>query len=135
RNSMRYDVFGMCNPLYDIQAEVEEAILAELDVQKGGMFLIDAEQQKRMVARIYDHIVNAESGGSGANTMIGLSLLGGKACYAGKIGSDEHGTLYADGLRAKNVTVSVKSGDGTTGICLVLITPDAERTLCTFLGI
>ncbi len=132
---MRYDVFGMCNPLYDIQAEVNESILEELDVQKGGMFLIDAEQQKRMVTRIYDHIVNAESGGSGANTMIGLSLLGGKACYAGKIGNDEHGTLYADSLRAKDVAVSVKSGDGTTGICLVLITPDAERTLCTFLGI
>lgn len=132
---MRYDVFGMCNPLYDIQAEVPESVLDELEVQKGGMFLIDAEQQKRMVARIYDHIVNAESGGSGANTMIGLSLLGGKGCYAGKIGNDEHGTLYADSLRAKDVAVSVKSGEGTTGICLVLITPDTERTLCTFLGI
>ncbi|HLJ54710.1 MAG TPA: adenosine kinase [Chthonomonadaceae bacterium] len=132
---MRYDVFGMCNPLYDIQAEVPESVLAELDVQKGGMFLIDADQQKRMVSRIYDHIVNAESGGSGANTMIGLSLLGGRACYAGKIGNDEHGALYSESLRAKDVAVSVKSGDGTTGICLVLITPDTERTLCTYLGI
>ncbi len=132
---MRYDVFGMCNPLYDIQAEISESVLQELDVQKGGMFLIDAEQQQRMVSRIYDHIVNAESGGSGANTMIGLSLLGGKACYAGKIGNDEHGTLYSESLRAKDVAVSVKAGDGTTGICLVLITPDAERTLCTYLGI
>jgi sugar/nucleoside kinase (ribokinase family) len=132
---MRYDVFGMCNPLYDIQAEVQESVLAELDVQKGGMFLIDAEQQKRMVARIYDHIVNAESGGSGANTMIGLSQLGGKACYAGKIGNDEHGSLYSESLRARDVAVSVKSGDGATGICLVLITPDAERTLCTYLGV
>lgn len=132
---MPYDVFGMCNPLYDIQAEVQESLLAELGVQKGGMFLIDAEQQKRMVTRIYDHIVNAESGGSGANTMIGLSLLGGAACYAGKIGTDEHGTLYADSLRARDVTVSVSAGDGTTGICLVLLTPDAERTLCTYLGI
>ena len=132
---MRYDVFGMCNPLYDIQAEVQETVLAELAVQKGGMFLIDADQQKRMVARIYDHIVNAESGGSGANTMIGLSLLGGTACYAGKIGNDEHGALYTESLRAKDVAVSVRSGDGSTGICLVLITPDSERTLCTFLGI
>jgi len=132
---MGYDVFGMCNPLYDIQAEVPDSLIAELDVTKGGMFLIDADQQKRMVARIYDHIVNAESGGSGANTMIGLSQLGGTACYAGKIGNDEHGTLYADSLRARNVTVSVKAGDGTTGICLVLISPDAERTLCTYLGI
>src|SRR5438045_651705 len=126
---MGYDVFGMCNPLYDIQAEVPDTLIAELDVTKGGMFLIDAEQQKRMVARIYDHIVNAESGGSGANTMIGISQLGGTACYAGKIGNDEHGMLYSESLRARNVTVSVKAGDGTTGICLVLISPDAERTL------
>jgi sugar/nucleoside kinase (ribokinase family) len=132
---MQYDVFGMCNPLYDIQAEVQETVLAELGVQKGGMFLIDAEQQQRMVARIFDQIVNAESGGSGANTMIGLSQLGGRGCYAGKIGDDEHGALYAESLRARNVTVSVRSGKGTTGICLVLITPDAERTLCTYLGI
>jgi sugar/nucleoside kinase (ribokinase family) len=132
---MSYDVFGMCNPLYDIQAEISEVLLRELNVQKGGMFLIDADTQKAMVARIYEHIVNAESGGSGANTMIGLSLLGGKACYAGKIGNDEHGTLYAQSLRDKQVEVSVKSGEGTTGICVVLVTPDAERTLCTYLGI
>src|SRR5437868_2433632 len=127
--SMQFDVFGMCNPLYDIQAEVPDAVLDDLDVQKGGMFLIDHDQQTRMVSRVYDHIVNAESGGSGANTMIGLSLLGGKACYAGKIGSDEHGTLYSDSLSAKNVKVSVRKANGVTGICLVLITPDAERTL------
>ncbi len=133
--SMRYDVFGMCNPLYDIQAEIQDSVLTELGVAKGGMFLIDADQQKRMVARIYDHIVNAESGGSGANTMIALSLLGGRACYAGKIGNDEHGELYSASLRARDVAVSVKTGAGVTGICLVLITPDAERTLCTFLGI
>lgn len=132
---MGYDVFGMCNPLYDIQAEVSDSTLDELNVQKGGMFLIDHDQQQAMVAKVYGKIVNAESGGSGANTMIGLSMLGGKGCYAGKIGNDEHGALYADSLRAKNVAVSVRTGEGTTGMCLVLITPDAERTLCTYLGI
>jgi sugar/nucleoside kinase (ribokinase family) len=132
---MSYDVFGMCNPLYDIQAEVSESLLQEIGMQKGGMFLIDETQQKELVAKIYSHIVNAESGGSGANTMIGISQLGGKACYAGKIGNDEHGALYADSLRAKRVDVSVAAGEGTTGICVVLVTPDAERTLCTFLGI
>lgn len=132
---MNFDVFGMCNPLYDIQAEISESLLNELGVQKGGMFLIDEEQQQTLVARIYSHIVNAESGGSGANTMIGLALLGGKACYTGKLGRDEHGSLYADKLREKSVTVCTTAGEGTTGICVVLITPDAERTLCTFLGI
>lgn len=132
---MSYDVFGMCNPLYDIQAEIPESLLHDLGLQKGGMFLIDEDKQKALVAQVSRHIVNAESGGSGANTMIGLALLGGKACYTGKLGHDEHGTLYAEKLREKSVTVCTAAGEGTTGICVVLITPDAERTLCTFLGI
>ena len=132
---MSFDVFGMCNPLYDIQAEVPDTLLAELGVAKGGMFLIEEAQQKEMVARIYEHIVNAESGGSGANTMIGIAMLGGSACYTGKIGSDEHGSLYADKLKERGVQVNTAAGVGTTGICLVLVSPDAERTLCTFLGI
>ncbi|HLK59382.1 MAG TPA: adenosine kinase [Chthonomonadaceae bacterium] len=132
---MNYDVFGMCNPLYDIQAEIPESLLQTLGLQKGGMFLIDEEQQQALVAQVYSHIVNAESGGSGANTMIGIALLGGKACYTGKVGRDEHGTLYANKLREKAVTLCTEAGEGTTGICVVLITPDTERTLCTYLGI
>jgi len=132
---MSFDVFGMCNPLYDIQAEVPDTLLAELGVAKGGMFLIEEAQQKKMVARIYEHIVNAESGGSGANTMIGIAMLGGSACYTGKIGKDEHGDLYAGKLEEKGVKVNTAAGVGTTGICLVLVSPDAERTLCTYLGI
>jgi len=132
---MSYDVFAMCNPLYDIQAEVSDKLLGETGMEKGSMSLIDEEEQRTLVAKTYEYIVNSESGGSGANTMIGLALFGGKGCYAGKIGNDEHGTLYAAKLREKHVTVSVRAGEGTTGICVVLITPDAERTLCTFLGI
>jgi sugar/nucleoside kinase (ribokinase family) len=136
---MSYDVFGMCNPLYDITVEISDAILEEIGreigTQKGGMFLIDEEKQRALVAKTYEHIVDTASGGSGANTMTGLALLGGKACYAGKIGNDEHGTLYASKLRERQVTISVNRGEGTTGICVVMLTPDAERTMCTFLGI
>lgn len=130
-----YDVFGMCNALYDIQAEIPETLLSELGVEKGGMFLIEDAQQRALVSRIYDHIVNAEPGGSGANTAIGIAQLGGSACYTSKIGNDEHGALYAEGLRKQNVKVCAAAGEGTTGICVVLITPDTERTLCTYLGI
>ena len=132
---MAYDVFGMCNPLYDIQAELSDAQLDATGFKKGGMFLIEAEQQDALVGHITPYIVNAASGGSGANTMIGLAQLGGSACYAGKIGQDAHGELYTAKLQEKNVTVSVGRGEGTTGICVVLVTPDAERTLCTYLGI
>lgn len=131
---MHYDVFGMCNALYDLQAEVPEAALEELGFQKGGMFLIEEEQQRAVVARIYEHIVNAAPGGSGANTMIGLALLGSKACYTGKVGDDEHGVLYVNGLREKQVDYPVKPGIGETGISVILITPDAQRTMLTFLG-
>ncbi len=132
---MAYDVFTMCNPLYDIQAELSDAQLGETGFKKGGMFLIESEQQQALVGRITPYIVNSASGGSGANTSIGLAMLGGQACYAGKIGQDAHGNLYTDKLEEQNVAVSVGRGEGTTGICVVLVTPDAERTLCTFLGI
>ncbi len=131
---MAYDVFGMCNPLYDIQAEVPESALTELGYDKGGMYLIDAAQQSELVAKIVAHIVNTEAGGSGANTMIGVAQLGGTACYTGKLGDDAHGTLYTDGLNAKKVQSLAAKGQGTTGISVILVTPDAQRTMFTFLG-
>ena len=132
---MAYDVFTMCNPLYDIQAEVTDGLLQEIGFQKGGMFLIGLDEQEALVGHITPYIVNATSGGSGANTSIGLAMLGAQACYAGKIGNDVHGALYTEKLQEKKVAVSVGQGEGTTGICVVLVTPDAERTLCTYLGI
>lgn len=132
---MAYHVFGMCNPLYDIQAEISDGLLSDLGYQKGGMFLIDGEQQNALISHIHTHIVNAAPGGSGANTMIGVAMLGGQACYAGKLGNDEHGSLYQEGLSRQQVRVSTAAGQGTTGISVILVTPDAERTMCTFLGI
>jgi sugar/nucleoside kinase (ribokinase family) len=132
---MTYDVFGMCNPLFDIQAEISDELLAELPYVKGSMSLIDEAHQGSLISRIYEHVVNTEPGGSGANTMIGLSQLGGSACYAGRVGDDEHGKLYLEGLQRRRVALGVAPGTGTTGISVILITPDAQRTLCTFLGV
>lgn len=131
---MRYDVFGMCNALYDIQAEVTEDVFDELGIQKGGMFLIEEEAQRQIVSRIYTHIVNTESGGSGANTMIGVALLGGRTCFTSRVGNDEHADLYREGLSSKGVDPKMGTGEGDTGISVILITPDAQRTMCTFLG-
>ncbi|GAB4452819.1 MAG: adenosine kinase [Armatimonadaceae bacterium] len=130
----RFDVFGMCNALFDIQAEVEDATLDELSLDKGGMMLLSHEEQRAIVPRIYDQIVNSEPGGSGANTMIGVALLGGKTCYTSRVGRDEHGREYRGGLETKGVKPNMGSGDGETGISLILITPDAQRTMCTYLG-
>ena len=132
---MSYDVFGMCNALYDIQAEIPEALLTELNLPKGSMTLIEEAQQRELVTKVYTHIVNSESGGSGANTMIGIAQLGGSASFTSRIGTDEHGTLYTEGLASKGVKSCMGQGEGLTGICMILLTPDAERTMCTFLGL
>lgn len=130
----RYDVFGMCNALFDIQAEVEDPILEELSLAKGGMMLLSHEEQRAIVPRVYDRIVNTEAGGSGANTMIGVALLGGKAVYTSRVGGDEHGTKYREGLEAQGVKPNLGTGEGETGVSLILISPDAQRTMCTYLG-
>jgi hypothetical protein len=131
---MAYDVFGMCNALFDIQAEVPDTTIAELGVEKGSMLLIDEEQQRRMVSAVYTHLVNTEPGGSGCNTMIGLAQLGGTACYTSRVANDEHGQLYREKMAELGVKPNLGVGEGETGICLVLVSPDAQRTLCTFLG-
>ena len=129
-----FDVFGSCNALFDIQAEVDDSVLSDLGIEKGSMNLIDHDQQRSIVPLVYDSIVNTEPGGSGANTMIGLALLGGKACFTSHVGEDEHGGLYRSGLLQRGVKPNLGSEPGNTGICLVLITPDAQRTMLTYLG-
>src|SRR5262249_50466553 len=129
-----FDVFGMCNALYDIQAEISDDLLTELGYVKGSMNLIEEDAQAQVISRVYTHIVNTESGGSGANTMLGIGLLGGTACYSSRVGNDEHGTLYRTKLAEKGIKPNLGVGAGATGICLVLITPDAQRTMLTFLG-
>src|SRR5471030_1438318 len=130
----KFDVFGMCNPLYDLQASVSDELIGQLGLEKGGMFLVDEARQKEIVPAIYSDLVLSAPGGSGANSMTGLSMLGGKACFAGRVGNDEHAHLYKNGLLHQGVESSLGHGEGTTGICLVLVTPDTQRTMCTFLG-
>ncbi|MDE2126640.1 MAG: adenosine kinase [Armatimonadetes bacterium] len=129
-----FDVFGMCNPLFDVQAEVSDALLADIGLQKGTMSLLEEAEGHTLLARVAEHIVNAEPGGSGANTMIGVAMLGGSACYTGKLADDERGRLYMQGMEDRGVTFAAPVGAGATGTCVVLLTPDAERTMGTFLG-
>jgi len=131
---MGFDVFGMCNALFDLQAEVDDSVLAELGLDKGAMMLLDEAQQQSIVPRIYTHIVNTEAGGSGANTMFGVALLGGTACYTSRVGTDEHAQMYRIGLAERGVKPNLGAGEGATGISLIFVTPDAQRTMCTYLG-
>lgn len=131
---MSYDVFSMCNALYDIQAEVHDEILRELSLEKGSMILLSEEQQAAIVPRVYTHIVHTEAGGSGANTAFGVALLGGTACYTSRVGDDEHANHYRAGLSERGVKPNLGTGNGATGVSLILVTPDAQRTMCTYLG-
>ncbi len=131
---MQYDVFGMCNALFDLQAEADYGMLDDLGLTPGGMHLLDAEQHAALVTRIRPHIVNEAAGGSGANTMMGIATLGGTACFTSRVGTDEFGPAYRQSLAEAGVKPNLAEGSGRTGLCVVLITPDQQRTMCTFLG-
>ncbi|MGQ9736911.1 MAG: adenosine kinase [Armatimonadota bacterium] len=131
---MAFDAFGMCNALVDLQVKVEGSLIERLGLQKGGMFLIDEQQRSILMEHLADRVVHSEAGGSGANTMIGVALLGGSACYTSKVANDEQGALYRSSLLDKGVKPNLAIGDGGTGVSFILLTPDAQRTMCTYLG-
>ena len=131
-----YDVYGVGHALLDIQYQVAPAFLAEYQIEKGVMTLVDEARQRNLTAAVGNDPVAAASGGSAANTLIGVARFGGRAYYACLTGRDAWGDFYQRDLEAAGVaTHSANRGEGKTGRCLVFITPDADRTLNTFLGI
>ena len=130
-----FDVCGIGHALVDIQYSVTPAKLEELGVDKGVMTLVDGETQRAIVAGLGATPVNRASGGSAANTMITVASFGGRAHYAFQVGNDEWGAFYRKDLEAASVgSRPSASQPGDTGQCLVLVTPDADRTMNTFLG-
>ncbi len=131
----KYDVYGVGNALVDIEYEVTAQQLQELGIEKGVMTLVDEPQQTRIVAGLGAHESNRGSGGSAANTIIAVSQLGGRSFYSGRVADDEMGRFYLSDLARAGVATGPESlASGITGKCLVLITPDADRTMNTFLG-
>ena len=131
-----YDVYGMGNALVDLQYEVDPAFLKRMEIEKGVMTLVDEKRQRAIIDAIPGPPKKQSSGGSAANTMIAVANLGGRAHYACKVGRDDLGEFYMNDLKAAGVGCNRASrDDGVTGRCLVLITPDADRTMNTFLGI
>ena len=131
-----HDVCGVGHALVDIQYTLSAEYLAELGVEKGIMTLIDTERRQVLFQALEgkEPIARA-SGGSAANTMIAVARFGGRAHYACQLGGDEWGDFYEKDLEKAGVTSNPSNRlPGKTGQCLVLITPDADRTLNTFLG-
>lgn len=131
----KYDVIGIGSPLLDFIIEVEDNILAEVDLKKGEMHLIDEEKSKNILEKLKTHKVTTSPGGSSANTLAGVSALGGKAVLMGMVGKDENGDIYEQktvkaGVRSKMSKHELKK----TGHAITFITPDSERTFATHLG-
>ena len=129
-----YDVLGIGNAIVDILVQTGDAFLEENGLTKGAMGLVSAEEQRAL----YDKTGQAleSSGGSAANTLAGVAALGGRAAFAGKIKDDQLGTVFAHDIRAAGVAFeTAMSTDGApTATCLVLISPDGQRTMQTYLG-
>lgn len=134
----RYDVYGMGNALLDIEFEVSPERLQELGIEKGVMTLLEEDSQNQLLAQLDGQTKKRSCGGSAANTVIALSQFGGNAFYSCKVANDEPGQFYYKDLVNCGVATNLEHHDpepGITGKCLVFVTPDADRTMNTFLGI
>ena len=132
-----HDVVGIGNAIVDIIGRCDDAFLGQHQRTKGSMQLVDRET----VAKLYDAMGPAVeiSGGSVANTMAGIASFGGKAGFIGKVAQDQFGTVFAHDIRAAGVTfttpAAAAAGSDPTACCLILVTPDGQRTMNTFLGV
>ena len=128
-------ILGIGNAIVDVICKVENNFIAENDLTKGTMKLFfDENEFKKLLIDL--KIEKTVSGGSVANSIVGLSQLGNEVGFIGKISDDKFGDKYEEGLKKENVKYfySKKKEQLPTGTCLILVTPDSERTMCTFLG-
>ena len=127
-------VLGLGNALTDILLQVSEGDLREIGFPKGSMNLINEEQLEKIQTRFISVRKHLVAGGSASNTVATIAQLGGKTAFIGKIGTDEVGKFYREDLIKNNVKPILLSSSLMSGCCIVLITPDGERTFCTYLG-
>jgi len=128
------EILGIGNAIVDVICRVKDNYLLDNGLTKSTMKLVDEVEFKKLLSTL--EIEETVSGGSVANSIVGLSQLGNKVGFIGKISDDNLGQKYEDGLIKENVNYfySKKKEKISTGTCLILITPDSERTMCTFLG-
>ena len=127
-------ILGIGNAIVDVICKVEDKYLLDNKLTKSTMKLVDEVEFKKLLSTL--KIESTVSGGSVANSIVGLSQLGNNTGFIGKVSDDDLGQKYEDGLKKENVNYfySKKKEVLPTGTCLILITPDSERTMCTFLG-
>ncbi len=129
-----YDVAAIGNAIVDVIAPADEAFLAAEGLVKGSMALIDEARARRLYGRMAPGMET--SGGSGANTVAGVASLGARAAFIGKVANDQLGEVFAHDMRAIGAAFDTPPliGGEATARCLINVTPDGERTMCTYLG-
>ncbi|MBK9180491.1 MAG: adenosine kinase [Acidimicrobiales bacterium] len=134
-SDLPYDVVGLGNALVDVLSHEDDTFLERFGLAKGAMQLIDTARAEELYAAMGPGI--EMSGGSAANTLHGLASFGGRGAFVGKVAGDQLGAVFGHDLRAAGVAFDTApaSGRAPTGRCLILVTPDAQRTLNTFLGV
>ena len=133
-----YDIYAIGNALVDSEYEVSDALLQTMGVDKRHMTLIDTPRRAELLHHVKAITPRQTGGGSAGNTVVALAQLGGKAFYSCKVAHDDLGDFYVKDLQARGVDTNLnhtRAQDGQTGSCMVLVTPDAERSMCTFLGV
>ena len=127
-------ILGIGNAIVDVLCKVTDDFLTKHSLTKSTMKLIDEKEFKKLLSSL--EIIETISGGSVANSIVGLSQMGNAVGFIGKVSDDELGKKYEDGLNKEKVKYLYKKKieDIPTGSCLILVTPDSERTMCTFLG-
>ena len=127
-------ILGIGNAIIDVLCKVSDEFLRQNSLTKSTMKLVDEQEFKKLLSSL--KVEETISGGSVANSIVGLSHLGNKVGFIGKVSKDELGQKYEEGLKKEKVKYLYKKKEEKipTGSCLILITPDAERTMCTFLG-
>ena len=130
----RYDVLGIGNAIVDVIARAEDDFLVKQNMQKGGMALIDEDRAQAIYSAMGP--ATESSGGSAANTIAGVASFGARAAFVGKVRNDTLGTVFGHDIRALQVAFDTpQAADGpSTARCYIMVTPDGERTMNTYLG-
>ena len=132
-----HDVYAIGNALVDSEYAVSDAQLMAAGVEKRHMTLIDAARRTELLSHVYGLPVHRTGGGSAGNTVVAVAQLGGKAFYSCRVADDELGDFYTQDLLSHGVATNLthtRAPEGQTGSCMVMVTPDAERSMSTFLG-
>tara|TARA_B100000686_G_scaffold352435_1_gene454397 strand:+ start:3714 stop:4730 length:1017 start_codon:yes stop_codon:yes gene_type:complete len=133
---MSYDLVGIGNALVDIQVMTDDSLIESLGLVKGGMTLSSQEDQVRLLKKLSGHSQKISSGGSAANTIHGMGILGANTYYLGRVANDDYGKYYSEDMQASGAGFSGPDiEESSTGTSVIMITPDGQRTMLTHLGI